>query len=147
MTATDHALIGGTIVAAIPDPSIGLPLAFLSHPIADMIPHWDFGRGWRKKTKLTLFLQGAFDLSVGVIAAYLIFGHNVNLVYFFSAIFLSEVWDLLQVPYWILDWKFPPFSTFYRIQHLIGGKAKLPWGIVTQAVTVITLIIVLRTLN
>jgi membrane-bound metal-dependent hydrolase YbcI (DUF457 family) len=52
MTATAHALIGGAIAASIPNPALGLPLAAISHPLVDMIPHWDFGLGWRKKKKV-----------------------------------------------------------------------------------------------
>lgn len=144
MTATAHALIGGAIAAAIPEPAIGLPLAFISHPIADMIPHWDLGWGWRKKLKSTLFLESAFDLTLGIVLAFLIFGSGVNSYYLLGAIFAAELLDILQAPYWLLNWRFPPFSWVYKIQHSMQGKAKLPWGILTQAATVITLVIVLR---
>ena len=53
MTATAHALVGGAIAASAINPAIGLPLAALSHPILDMIPHWDLGIGWRGKNKNT----------------------------------------------------------------------------------------------
>lgn len=146
MTATAHALIGGAIAASVSNPSIGLPLAALSHPIADMIPHWDFGWGWKKKSKLKLFIQSSFDLIFGIGLTYLIFGRTTDALYLMSAIFMSEVWDLLQMPYLLWGWKFP-FSIFYKVQHEINGKAKLPWGIVTQAVTVTTLTLALRTLH
>lgn len=147
MTATAHAIIGGAIAASVPDPAIGLPLATLSHPLADMIPHWDFGLGWRKKSKITLFLQGSIDLLIGILVSYLLFAKTTDNLYLLSAIFFSEVWDLLQVPYWLLDWRFPPFSTLYNIQHAINGKAKLPWGILTQAATVAGVAIFLRIIH
>lgn len=147
MTATAHALVGGAIAAAIPNPMIGLPLAAISHPFLDMIPHWDFGWGWRKKTKVRLFSEAIFDLTLGVILAYLLFGRNVDFWYFSGCILLSESWDILQSPYWLLGWKFPPFSSFYNIQHAIQGKAKLPWGILTQAGTVVAISLFLRTLH
>ena len=144
MTATAHALIGGVIASSFHNPAIGLPLAALSHPIADMIPHWDFGLGWRNKTKTKLFIEGTADLGIGIILTFWIFGGTTDTAYLLAAIFLSESWDLFQAPYWLLDWKFPPFSWFYKFQHEINAKAKLPWGIVTQAATVIVLAIVLR---
>lgn len=147
MTATAHALIGGVIAASIQNPSIGLPLAALSHPIADMVPHWDFGWGWKKKTKLTLFIQASFDLIFGIIVTYLIFGRNTDPLYLLSAIFLSEVWDILQMPYLLFGWKIIPFSTFYKFQHEINGKMDLPWGILTQVASVTGLILVLRTVH
>lgn len=144
MTATAHALIAGAIISYIPNPSISLPLVAISHPLADMIPHWDFGSGWREKTKIKLFMQGSLDLIAGTILSYLIFGQNLNPLYFLYAIFLSEVWDMMQVPYWLLNWNFPPFSYFYQIQHEIGRSADLPWGIVTQVASVLAVMYTLR---
>lgn len=144
MTATAHALIGGAIAASIPNPTLGISLAAISHPIVDMIPHWDFGWGWKKKTKALLFFQSLCDLILGVALTFLIFGQSVNLIYLTAAIFISLSWDILQAPYLLLDWKFPPFSYFYRFGHDTNGKAKLPWGILTQAATVTGLVLVLR---
>ena len=147
MTATAHALVGGAIAASVSNPALGLPLCALSHPILDMIPHWDFGWGWQKKSKLKLFVQASFDLSLGVVATFLIFGKATDPLYLASAIFLSEIWDLLQMPYLLFNWKFTPFSAFYNLGHDIQGKVKLPWGILTQAITVGGVVFALRTLH
>lgn len=147
MTATAHALVGGAIAAAIPNPAMGLPLAAISHPILDMIPHWDFGMGWRKKNKITLFVESALDLIVGIILAFLIFGKLVNPIYFLACIFFSEIWDILMMPYLLFGWNFPPFSTAYKWQHKIQSNIKLPWGILTQIGTVTGVVLVLRTIH
>ncbi len=144
MTATAHALVGGAIAASIPDPVIGITLALVSHPLLDMVPHWDFGWGWRKKTKLKLFIQGSLDLILGTILAYLLFGRNINFWYFLSSVFASELWDLLEIPYWFFNWKFPPFGWIYKMQSSIQGKAKLPWGILTQVASVMALVLILQ---
>lgn len=144
MTATAHALIGGAIAASIPNPAIGIPLAAISHPIVDMIPHWDFGCGWKKKGKLVLFLQSFADLTFGVVLTFLLFGNTTNQFYLFLAIFISESWDLMQMPYLLFNWKFFPFSAFYHFGHGTNGKAKMPLGILTQAATVTGLVLVLR---
>lgn len=147
MTATAHALIGGAIAASIQNPPLGIILSAATHPIVDLIPHWDFGWGWRKKKKLTLFLEASFDLAVGVILAYFIFGLNVNLWYFLSCILASIMWDVMEAPYLLLGWKVPPFSWVYNVQHKMQGKAKLPWGILTQATTVIAFVLILEALH
>lgn len=137
MTATAHALVGGAIAASIPNPAIGLPLAAISHPLIDMIPHWDFGWGWRKKSKITLFLQAIFDLSIGFVLAYFLFGQNMTFWYFAAAVFVSEVWDMLEAPYWFFGWRFPPFSWIYNIQSRMQGKTQtVGMGILTQVGTV-----------
>lgn len=144
MTATAHALVGGAIAASITNPAIGLSLAALSHPILDMIPHWDLGVGWRRKNKVTLFAESVLDLSFGIVLAFFIFGRNVDPIYFLACIFFSEIWDILMMPYLLFGWNFPPFSTAYKWQHKIQSNVKLPWGIVTQAVTVYGAVLVLR---
>ncbi len=144
MMATAHALVGGAIAASTNNPALGISLSFVSHPILDMIPHWDFGWSWKKKTKIKLFIESFLDLMVGVGISYLIFGRNLNLWYFLACILASEAWDIAQTPYWFLNWRFFPFSTFYKFQHHIQGKAKLPWGILTQVATVAGFIIFLR---
>lgn len=147
MTATAHALMGGAIAAAVPDPALGITLSALSHPIADMIPHWDFGVGWKKKSKTLLFLQSSGDLIFGVVLTFLLFGNTTNHLYLFLSIFMSESWDLLQMPYLLFNWKFPPFSTFYKFGHRTNGKAKMPWGIVTQVASVLGLVLALRIIH
>ena len=148
MTATAHALIGGAIAASTSEnPALGISLAAISHPLLDMIPHWDFGLGWRNKSKLRLFLQAFGDLLFGIIITFLIFGKTTDPLYLFICILISESWDILQAPYWLFGWKFFPFSTFYNFQHVINKKAKLPWGILTQAVTVTGVVLFLRILH
>lgn len=147
MTATAHALIGGAIAAAFPDPRLGITLSAISHPIVDMIPHWDFGRGWKKKNKLLLFVESSADLIFGVIVTFLIFGNTVDRLYLLACIFISESWDLFQMPYLLLNWKFFPFSTFYEFGHQTNGKAKVPWGILTQVASVTGLVLALRAIH
>src|SRR6188768_2052418 len=98
MTITAHALVGGAIAAAIPNPVIGFTLAVASHPLLDMIPHWDEGWGWRQKSKLKLFSQCLFDLALGVFLTYMLFGF-VPLPYLLVTIFGSILFDVLEAPY------------------------------------------------
>lgn len=147
MTATAHALVGGAIAASIPHPALGITLSAISHPLLDLVPHWDFGWGWRKKTKLKLFTQASFDLALGLILAFLIFGGSTNFWYLAACVFASEAWDIAEAPYWFLNWRFPPFSWIYNIQSKMQGKARLPWGILTQVVTIFIIFLVLQTFS
>jgi len=144
MTATAHALVGGAIAVAVKDPVLGVTLAFASHPFLDMVPHWDFGLGWRDKSKLHFLSESIFDLMLGLLASYMLFGRFVNPVYFLAVVFASLFFDFLVVPYWFLKWHFFPFSTAYNFQHAINAKAKLPWGVLNQVITVAGIIFVLR---
>lgn len=146
MTATAHALVGGVIAASVKDPVLGISLSALSHPLLDMIPHWDFGWGWRKKSKLILFAQSAFDLGLGFVLAYILFGRFLdNFWYFLACVFVSEVWDLAEAPYWFFNWHFPPFSWVYNIQSRIQGRASnMTLGILTQVASFLIIAWVLQ---
>lgn len=144
MTATAHALVGGAIASTIPDPSIGLSLSFISHPLLDLIPHWDFGANWKKKSRMRLFIEATLDLGFGFVVAYILFGQNINFWYFTACIVSSEILDVLEAPYWILGWRFAPFSWVYNIQSNLQGKAKLPLGIITQIITVVGITLILQ---
>ncbi len=144
MTATAHALVGGAIAVSVRDPVLGITLATLSHPLLDMVPHWDFGVGWRNKNRVTFLAEGVFDLGIGLFLSYILFGKGVNPIYFFGAIFASLFLDFAQLPYWFFKWKFPPFSWAYQIQHIFGGRTTLGWGIINQALVVSLVVIFLK---
>lgn len=145
MTATAHALVGGVIAQYVPDPTIGLSLSAVSHPILDMIPHWDFGLGWKFRSKALLFYQASADFIFGIVLTFLIFGNTTNHLYLILSILLSESWDLLQMPYLLFNWKFLPFSAFYHFGHDTNNSAGIFWGIMSQIASVAGLALVLRT--
>jgi hypothetical protein len=147
MTATAHALVGGAIAASVQNPALGVTLAVASHPLLDLIPHWDFGKGWRDKNKLNFLAEGVFDLLLGLILSYYLFGRNIELSYFLLVVFASLILDLLMVPYWFLKWRFPPFSWAYKFGSKLNGSAKLPWGILNQALAVGGIVLVLRVIR
>lgn len=147
MTATAHALVGGAIAASVTSPAIGITLAFVSHPLLDMIPHWDLGIGWRKKNKVTLLIESGMDLILGILLAYFIFGSGVNPFYFLICIFASEIWDIMMMPYILWGWK-KPFKTAYNIQSKMQMNTKTVLaGILTQVGTVVVISLALRTVR
>src|SRR5260370_1132249 len=42
MTNLNHAATGALVAVAIHNPWVGLPAAFLSHFVVDVIPHWSY---------------------------------------------------------------------------------------------------------
>ncbi len=144
MTATAHALVGAACAASFHNPAIGLSVATLSHPILDTVPHWDAARGWRDKSKKRLFIESSIDLAIGVVLAYLIFGQGVNIWYFLACIGASISWDVAELPYWFLHWRFFPFNMTHKFQSMIQGRANLPWGIVTQVTTIAVVFIAFK---
>ncbi|MCL4353999.1 hypothetical protein M1349_00820 [Patescibacteria group bacterium] len=143
MTATGHAVIGTVIAAKIGNPAVAVPIAIASHVIADIIPHWDPGTNRRKKNKAKLFIDSMIDVILGLIAAYFltyIFFPSTNLSYVFLIIISSQLLDWLMAPYYFFGVNFP-FIYVYKFQKLFDNKLDKPWGIITQAVFLVLVVL------
>jgi len=73
-----HTLAGATIATKITNPFLALPLAFLSHFILDLFPHWNpnltpemktYGK-LTKKTKIIIFADSFLALIIGLFIAF-----------------------------------------------------------------------------
>lgn len=136
MTATAHALIGASLAANISNPLVGIPLAIGSHFVADLIPHWDAGTNHRKKTLSRLKLEAALDVILGFALTFLIFRNIVDPTYLFIMVISAQLPDWLEAPSWMFGFKVPPFSWLDWLGHKLQSRMQLPWGLVTQVVTV-----------
>lgn len=141
MTATAHALIGASLAVKIVNPIIGIPVAIASHIVADLIPHWDAGTNHRKKTKWRLRTEAAADVLLGFALVFLIFRNSADPKYLFAMVIAAQLPDWLEAPSWMFGIKIPPFSWVEWISHNLQTRMQLPWGLVTQVVTVGMLII------
>lgn len=149
MTATAHALVAGAIASKFTDPVTASGLAFVSHYIMDSIPHWDFGTNWRLRSKNT---TGAFAIAEtvgGITLAYMLFQQSAPMSTLTVAVVASLLPDWMETPWYIFfatAKKKEPSSRagfwekisyrMYKIQNVFHAKAQLPFGIVTQVVTV-----------
>ncbi|OGD87899.1 hypothetical protein A3A54_01315 [Candidatus Curtissbacteria bacterium RIFCSPLOWO2_01_FULL_39_62] len=136
MTATAHALIGASIALKVTNPLLGIPIAILSHFIADLIPHWDAGTNHKKKSLTRLKMEAAADVLLGFLLAYLIFWKFVDPEYLFVMIIAAQLPDWLEAPSWMFGFKVPPFSWLDWLGHKLQSRMQLPWGLVIQIVVV-----------
>lgn len=136
MTATAHALIGASIAVKVANPLIGIPLAILSHFVADLVPHWDEGTNHKNKSLTRLKLEAAADVLLGFILAYLIFWRFVEPQYLFVMIIAAQLPDWLEAPSFMFGIRVPPFSYLDWLGHKLQSRLQLPWGLVTQVVAV-----------
>lgn len=143
MTATAHALIGASLAVKITNPYIGIPLAIASHFAADLVPHWDAGTNHKTKTKLRLKMEATLDVLLGFALVFLIFQSQVlaNPIYLFSMIIAAQLPDWIAAPAGMFKINMPPFSWMQKIGHETNTRMQLPWGLVTQVVSVGLLVI------
>ncbi len=157
MTATAHALVAGAIASKVTDPTSIIFLSLASHFIMDSIPHWDVGTNWRSRAKHVTGILAIGETVMGITIAYLFFGAKVSFPLLTVAIFFSLVPDWLETPWYIFyshQKKQEPgrsagmwekfWYRVYKLENVFHTKAFAPFGIVTQVVTVIFFLILLK---
>lgn len=159
MTATAHALVSAAIASSIPNPSLAISLAFVSHFMMDAIPHWDFGTNWRARAKAKTGAVAILDTILGFTLAYFLFAGKVDTLVLFLAMIAGNLPDWMEAPYYIFFakqskreptrsadfWERLTYN-IYKMENVFHTKAQAPLGIITQFVTVIFFFMLLKQL-
>jgi hypothetical protein len=144
MLATTHSLTGAVIAKLAPSPIIGYAAALLSHPILDLIPHWDLMTRSAKRTKDRIIFLSLIDALVGLGLGFLLFNKVVPPFQLFLTIAAAQSPDWLEAPYHVFDWNFPPFSWVKEFQHRIHYKLPYPDGLFTQLILIFFLLLLAK---
>ena len=142
MLLTPHVLVGISIAAATKNPYIAVPVAFASHFVGDLVPHWDFysevedGQeftGWRPIAVMAdLVLGVAFGLSFTLYALWVLKDPVLAIGIFGSGI-AAVAPDALMAPAIYNKVNPNKFSKLIlKIQSKLQFQAPLPWGMLTQ---------------
>ena len=156
MTATAHAIVAGAIYQAIPNPTISIPLAFVSHFIMDAVPHWDIGTSWRSRSKKTTGIFAISDTVLGITLAYFLFQGKGDGLSLLLTLIASEIPDWLEAPWYIFFarhdshkpgsragfWEKLSYR-IYRTENVFHTKAGYPFGVITQVATVVFFLLLL----
>lgn len=102
MTGVNHIITGGVIGAVLPQPLIALPLAFLSHFILDMLPHYGDHPDDHLQTTRTIHRVILVDTMLGVIFfAMLLVWQPTHWPVIMAAGALAQVPDVVWLPNYI----------------------------------------------
>lgn len=144
MLAATHAITGAVIAKVSPSPSLGYVLALLSHPLLDLIPHWDMRTRHSKRPRDSVIFYSLIDAFVGFALGFLLVKNAVPWEQLFLTMFVSQLPDWLEAPYVVFNWKFPPFSWIKAFQHLVHNKLSFPDGLYTQLILIFLLLLITR---
>lgn len=138
MLETPHVALGVAIAVAIPNPLISIPLAFASHFVLDMTPHWNPHLNTETKkygylTNKTLLIIG-IDLACAAILTAFVSKGNMNIL---LAAFVSILPDVVEGPYFLLGWKNELIKKWINFQKSIQSEANLFWGLLTQVLVIL----------
>lgn len=136
MTSSNHMITGVAIAAAVKQPLLAVPLAFVSHFIFDAVPHFGFKdfRGFIPKIKYTVTkVSLIFDFVSWLIALYLAL--QIGWLAFICGI-LAVSPDFSWV-YWYFKYErknIPPKENWFTRFHKWIQWGERPWGIVIEIV-------------
>lgn len=132
MLAATHAVVGALAATQFNQPAVSLAFAFLSHPLLDLFPHWDFNTRWSKRSKWHTFLFSAADSGTGMLIGLLLFGNQANFFYLLAVMLMAQWADFLEAPYHFGFENHPFFKGIKHLQHLWHTKLGWPWGFLPQ---------------
>lgn len=101
MMATTHALVGATIMKAVPDPLLAGGLILASHYLLDIIPHWDFGTDWKGRSVKTTGMLAIADTLFAFLITFILFWSLLPPFLIFMAVSLANLPDWMIAPYFM----------------------------------------------
>jgi hypothetical protein len=145
MLELPHAVVGATIALLIPEPSISLPLAFASHFIMDLYPHWNphIGQELKRFGKITshtmtiLWLDSTSAIFVGISLAKLLFPDYTRAAVLLLCCFLSVLPDVIEIPIFIFHKKWSFLKKLARVFSKLQSRLPAPAGIYTQLIVLL----------
>lgn len=164
MLLTPHTAVGIAIGAAIHNPVVAIPLAFLSHFGLDLIPHWDdvgldelkhLGHLPRRprraspgasRTFRIILLDALISLSLLLYFLYWAMpDYGVGITIFASA-FAANLPDLFYVPiaFWRKRWGWAVWITKLQVKIQERSRAPMIWGLALQAVLILVCSLIAR---
>lgn len=140
MVEVTHVLVGVAIATKTANPALALPLAFASHFVLDLIPHWNphiytqmkkFGRVNGKTTALVA-LDSFLSLLIGLLFTLQKYPDLGQMALIVLGAFFAVLPDLLEAPYYFLGTRHPLIVKLVDFEHSLQTKAPLIPGILTQ---------------
>ena len=148
MLETPHVIVGAAIAAKVVNPAVAIPLAFTSHFLLDMVPHWnphiltELKRDGKisKKSKAVISGDVVLALIVGTAIAATALPNTTLFITIMLSSFAAVLPDLIEAPYFFTKYRSKFLESWLKFQKSIQVDADNWSGLVTQfAVSVVAL--------
>jgi hypothetical protein len=145
MLETPHVAVGAAIASKIPNPFISIPLAFASHFILDMTPHWNphinreikkFGKPAEKSVRL-IKADSVIALALGTLIAIHALPNTGQFLNIMACSFAAVLPDVVEAPYYFLRKKTPIVEKWIHWQKSIQNDVQPALGLTIQTAVVI----------
>ncbi len=152
MLETPHVFIGAAIASKIPNPFIAIPLAFASHFVMEMVPHWNphlnsetekYGRPTRRSTVITT-IDSTLALVSGSFIAYQALPNVGQAILVLACSFAAVLPDVMEGPYFFLKMRTTWIKKWIAFQKSIQSDTTAFWGLLNQALIILAVIFWLK---
>lgn len=146
MLETPHVVIGIAIASKIPNPLISIPLAFASHFVLELVPHWNphLNTEVKKHGSLTkntvniIMADVAVSIALGSFFAYQAMPNTIQALNILACSFSAVLPDVVEGPYFLFGVKSKIIEKWIKIQKAIQNDTNIYFGLLTQGVTILT---------
>ncbi|MFC1649762.1 hypothetical protein ACFL2C_03570 [Patescibacteria group bacterium] len=144
MLSTPHVAVGAALAVGVGNPIISVPLAFGSHYVLDMVPHWNphLNTDLRKygkvsnKNFLIVFVDTLIALLLSLTVAFA-YAPNMYAVYaVLLTCFAAVLPDLVEAPHYFLKYKTKTITRYIKWQKSIQNDVSPFLGTVVQLVVI-----------
>jgi len=137
-----HSLTGAVIAYKIGNPALSLPLAFISHFVIDLFPHWNPGINHEKKklgylspqTTSLIFLDCLLGLFFSLYLSLKVLPNISHALFILAGSFLAILPDLAEAPFFFLNSQTPFLKKLIKFQSRYQWSVPLWPGIILQVV-------------
>ncbi len=142
---TPHVVVGAAIAAKVVNPYLAIPLAFASHFVLDMVPHWNphlntetkkNGRPTKNST-LFVFADVCLALIAGIFIAAQALPNEAQAITILLASFAAVLPDVIEGPHFFLGIRNKFIEKWIAFQKSIQNDTNIYAGLATQVVTMI----------
>lgn len=152
MLELPHATVGATIASKIGNPYLSLPLAFLTHFLLDLLPHWNPHiftemQSTGKVSKKSVFIivaDAILALLVGLIIAFQFWPDSKKVIIVLLGAFMGVIPDLIEAPYFFFHSKNEFLLKLIKFQGKIQWKTAPAVGIITQIIALLLCFLILQ---
>lgn len=145
MLETPHVFVGAAIASKIPNPFIAIPLAFASHFVLEIVPHWNphlnsetqkYGKVTKEST-LVVIADSSLALISGSFIAYQALPDTGHAITILLACFASILPDLVEAPYFFLKMRNKLVKKWIGLQKSIQSDTSFFAGFLTQFIVIL----------
>jgi hypothetical protein len=144
MLETPHVAVGALIATKIPNPLLAIPLAFASHFVIEMIPHWNphifsetkkYGMPTKKSIDI-IAVDVVLALITGSWIAWQAMPNMAHAATIMAASLASVLPDLIEAPYFFLKMRNKFLKVWLDFHKSLQADTNVFWGLLTQALTI-----------